>query len=819
MNDLRYAIRMLLKNPGFTAVAVLTLALGIGANTAIFSVVSHVLLRPLPFKDSDRLVSIWERNPARGYEMNNVSPATFVDWKTQTDAFDGIAAFGFHRSLNLTGEHEPERIIGVPISANLFSVLGVHPVHGRVFLPEEEVPDNRSVILGHGLWQRRFGSDPNIVGKTIALDGRSHTVVGIMPPKIVFPGMTGLLMGFFFNRPADIWLPLALPAESLSNRSNHSLFAVARLKSNMPLSQATAQMDALMQRIVKANPADLIGTHAKLIPLHEQSTGSVRSGLLVLLGAVAFVLLIACANVANLFLARAAERQKEIAIRVAVGASRGKIIQQLLAESVLLAVLGGLLGTFFAYWSLDLLVGRVSETIFITTPGWNDIRIDRQVFAFTLFLSVATGLIFGCVPALRATRLDLNQTLKEGLRGSAARFPLRRSLVVLETALVMVLLIGAGLMVQSFVRLQSVPAGFNAARVLTMELSLPDTRYSSPDRWAAFYEQLLQRIRALPGVQSAGATTQLPLSGDVGNTAIQIEGRPPLAPGELQTADWITATPGYFAAMQIPLQAGRLFTEQDRPDSSPVCLISRGLADRHFPNENPIGKRLIVGLGDSITNEIVGIVRDVRQRSLNSGDFPAALIGGQVYLPYLQLSVGSRVSLVIRTASEPLALASAVRGEIAAMDKDLPTSRIRTMETIRGNSIAQPRFRALLVGLFAALALVLALIGIYGVVAYTVTRRTREIGIRIALGAQTADVLRLLVGTGMKSVLAGIAIGAIGAFALGRFLSSLLYEIKASDPLTFVVVAIILAGAALLACFIPARRATKVEPLEALRYE
>jgi putative ABC transport system permease protein len=823
MNDLRFAFRQLLKNPGFTIVAALTLALGIGANTAIFSVVSHVLLRPLPFKEPERLVTLWERNPARGYEMNNVSPGTFADWKTQTDAFDGMAAFGLHRSLNLTGDHEPERIVAVPVSANLFSILGVHPLHGRTFLPEEETPGNHSVIiLSHALWKRRFGADPNIIGKTIALDGHNHTVVGVMPPKIIFPGMTGILMGFFFSRPADIWLPLALPSESLSNRSNHSLFALARLKGGVPLAQAAAQMDALMQRIATANPGELMGTHAKLISLHEQSVGNVRTGLLVLLGAVAFVLLIACANVANLFLARAAARQKEIAVRVAVGASRGQIIRQLLTESVLLAVLGGLLGTLFAYWSLDALLSRVGESIAITTPGWSEIRLDRQVFAFTLVVSLATGLAFGLAPALRATKLDLSQTLKEGQRGAGGsdRFPLRRSLVVMQTALVMVLLIGAGLMLQSFLRLQNVPAGFNTARVLTMELSLPDTRYPKPPQWAVFYEQLLLRIKALPGVQAAGATTQLPLSGDIGNTVFQIEGRPPPPPGEWQTADWITATPGYFGAMQIPLHAGRLFTEQDRHDSARVCVINRNLADRYFPDENPIGKRLVVGLDQSVTNEIVGIVRDVRQRTLTPGeDLPAAIIGGQIYLPYQQFPIWSRLSIVVRTASEPLALANAVRRELAAMDKDVPASRVRTMDMVRGNSIAQPRFRALLIGVFATLAFVLAVIGIYGVVAYTVTRRTHEIGVRMALGAQTRDVIRLFVRKGMKSVLLGIAIGAVSAFALGRLLASLLFEVKPGDPLTFAAVAFALAGAAFLACFIPARRAAKVHPMEALRYE
>jgi putative ABC transport system permease protein len=825
MNDLKFAFRQLLKNPAFTAVAVLTLALGIGANTAIFSVVSSVMLKPLPFTQPERLVTVWERNPARGYDMNNVAPATFTDWKAQSQAFEGIAAFGLHQALNLTGDQEPERITGVAISANLFQVLGTHPMHGREFSADEETPGrDRVVILSHALWQRRFGSSLEIIGKTIALDGNTYAVVGVMPTGFVFPGMTGVLFGFFFSRPADVWLPLAMSADVLKTRSDHSLFAVARLKPGVSLAQAGAEMDALTQRIEQANPGNLMGTHARLLALREQSIGGVRSGLLVLVTAVAFVLLIGCANVANLLLARAAARQREIAIRVALGATRLQVIRQLLTESVALAVLGGALGTLFAVWGVELLVNRVGETVALTTPGWNEIRIDGRMLAFTLLVSLGTGILFGLVPALQATKPDINESLKEGGRSATEgyrRNRFRSSLVVAEMALALMLLIGAVLMLQSFLRLQRVNAGFNASRVITMELSLPESRYPEGPQWTAFYEQLVRRLQALPGVQFAGATTQLPLSGDVGNTTFEIVGAPPAQPGEWTTTDWIAITPDYCRVMQIPLDAGRYFAEQDKNDSPPVCLINQSLAKRYFANESPIGKKLVVGI-NGFTAEIVGIVQDVRQRSLDVDTLPAQLqaaFSSQIYVPYAQLPVRPRMSVVVRAWSDAASLAGALRTEVRAADKDLPVSKLRTMETVRGNSIAQPRFRTMLVALFGAVALVLAAVGIYAVMAYSVTRRTHEIGVRMALGAQREDVLKLVVQQGMGLALIGTVVGLAGAFVLTRLMSGVLYGVSATDPLTFTMVSLGLVGVAFLACYVPARRAAQVEPMEALRYE
>jgi putative ABC transport system permease protein len=835
MNDLRFAFRQLLKNPGFTAVAVITLALGIGANTAIFSIVSSVLLRPLPFKDPDRLVTVWERSVKRGYEMNHVGVATFLDWKTQNKAFESMATFTLDQGLSLTGNHEPERVTAVPVSANLFEVLGVNPTVGRAFRTEEETPGNdQVVILSHGLWQRRFGSDRNIVGKTVLLDGRSYVVVGIMPPGFVFPGMMGMLYGFFYSKPADVWLPLALPAELLRappnaggaspGRSSHMLEVVARLKPDTSLTQASAEMDGIMQRIAQANPGEVIGDHAKVIPLRELSVGTVRSGLLVLLGAVAFVLLIACANVANLLLARAASRQKEIAIRVALGASRLQIIRQLLTESALLALLGGALGTLFASWSTDLIVSSVGDTIALTTPGWTNIRIDRGVLGFTLLISLATGIVFGLVPALQSANPNLNESMKEGERGSTEGFQrnrLRSSLVVTQIALAMMLLTGAGLMLQSFLRLQGVNPGFDIDRVITMELNLPESRYTNQQQRAAFFQRLTEGCRSLPGVQFAAATSQLPLSSDVGNTTIEVVGRAPLPPGQWESTDFISVTPEYLGAMQIRLHAGRFIGKHDTEDSPPVCVINQAVAKRYFANDDPIGKKLKLGVNE-FTPEIVGVVRDVRQRSLDFDRQAASiqkLTSSQVYVPYAQTAMWPRMTVVARASSAPMALANALRAQVRALDKDLPVSKMRTMETVRNDSIAQPRFRALLIVLFGALALALAAIGIYGVMAYAVARRTHEIGVRMALGAQTTDVLKLVLRQGLWLTLTGLALGLAGAFALTRLIAGLLYGVSATDPLTFIIVAVILFAIALLACWIPARRAARIQPMEALRYE
>jgi len=825
MNDLRFAFRQLLKYPGFTIVAVLTLALGIGANTAIFSVVSRVLLRPLPFKEPEGLVTVWERNVKKGYDMNHAGVATFLDWKKQNNAFESMAAFGIDKALSLTGDHEPERVTAAPVTANLFEVLGVNPTLGRYFRVEEEIPgQDQVVILSHRLWQRRFSSDPNLPGKTVLLDGRSYLVVGIMPPGFVFPGMTGVLYGFYFSKPADIWIPLALPPELLDGRSNHFLEVVARLKPGTSVAQASAEMDAMMQRIAEANPRELMGSHASVIPLHELSVGTVRAGLLVLVCAVAFVLLIACANVANLLLARVSQRTKEIAIRIALGAGRLQVVRQLLTESVLLALLGGTLGIFFAVWTTDLFVSRVGDAVALATPGWSDIGIDRGVLGFTLLISLATAVIFGLVPALQSARADVSESLKEGGRGSTEGFRrrhLRNSLVVTQIALAMMLLTGAALMLQSFLRLQGVNPGFDVNRVITMQLSLPESRYTNQQHRAAFLQQLTERLRSLPGVRFAAATSQLPLSSDVGQTTIEVEGRPPLPPGQWDNTDFISVTPEYLGAMQIALHAGRFISDHDTSESPPVCVINQTTASRYFGKENPIGKRLRLGV-NSFTPEIIGVVRDVRQRRLDFDSLSPLIqkmISSQVYVPYAQITLFSSMTVVVRASSAPMALANALRSEVRALDKDLPVSKVRTMESVRAESIAQPRFRTLLIVLFGAMAVALATIGIYGVMAYSISRRTHEIGLRMALGAQTTQVMKLVLGQGMRLAVMGVMLGLAGAFGLTRLMGGLLYGVSATDPLTYAVVPALLLATALLTCWLPARRAAHIDPMEALRYE
>jgi putative ABC transport system permease protein len=826
VNDLRFAFRQLLKNPGFTAIAVLTLALGIGANTAMFSVVNAVLLRPLPFQDPEKLITLWERNDKQGYNQNLVAPANFADWKAQNQSFEQIAIFETSRGLNLTGAEEPVRVIGFKVSANLFSLLGVSPLHGRGFLPEEETPGrDRTVVLSHGLWQRRFGGHEGVIGQAISLDGESYTIVGIMPKGFVFPGATGEFLGGLFSNPCpDLWRPLAISAEMWDARSWHDWQVIGRLKPSVSLAQARVEMDTLMQRMEQANPGQFMGTHCTLVPLREQSVGSVRASLLVLLGAVGCVLLIGCANVANLFLARAAAREKEFAIRAALGAGRLAILRQLLTESVLLAVIGGVLGSLVAWWGVDVLAANVGGNIAVVTPGWNDIGVDGRVLAFTLALALGTGILFGLAPAWQTANTEVNESLKESGRGSTEGFQrqrLRGALVVAEVALAMVLLVGAGLLLQSLLRLQRVNPGFNPSRVLTMQLGLPRSRFPEDRHRAAFVERLCERLKILPGVEFVGATSGLPLTGDRNNYSYEVVGRPPMEPGKWETADTSLVTPDYLRVLQIPLVAGRSFDARDSEGVPLVCLINQAIAQRHFPNEDPVGKKLRLGYGN-LTPEIIGVVPDIKHWALDKGSGPRqrlSLNDAGIYIPYAQEASWSTMTVALRTTGEPMDLAGAVRSVVRELDKNQPIAKMRTMETIVSGTLAQPRFRTLLIGLFGALAVVLAAIGIYGVVSYNVTQRTHEFGIRMALGAQTKDVLRLVMRHGMILAVVGISVGALGTLALTRVISALLFGVRATDPLTFAGVAVLLGLIAFLACVIPARRATKVEPMEALRYE
>ncbi len=792
--DLRYGARMLLKQPGFTLIAIITLALGIGANTAIFSVVNAVILQPLPYAEPERIVRMYGK-----FSQGNqaaTSPPDFLDYRAQNRTFEEFAAVRAD-SFNLTGGTEPERIVGANVTTNFFQAIGVKPVLGRSFAPEEEQEGRaRVAIISEGLWQRRFNLDAGVIGKTLLLDGQSHTIVGVAPNAGRLPDET------------EVWRPLAFDKPNMKVRRFHFLRAFGRLKPGVTLQQAQADLDAVAIGLEKQYPESNTSWRLRLVPLRDELLGDVRTPLYVLLGAVAFVLLIACVNVANLLLARAAGRQKEIAVRCAMGAGRMRIVRQLLTESLLLSVAGGAVGLLLAVWGTEAIVKLAADSI----PRAGEIGVDNRVLAFTVLLSLLTGAVFGLVPALQASRPDFNETLKDGGKGTGAArrgSRTRKALVIAEIAPALVLLVGAGLLIQSFRRLQEVDPGFDPRNVLTMRLFLPESKYGEPGKPRIFFEQLLQRVAALPGVQAVGTTTQLPLRGG-GDTYFKIEGRPFKNPNQQVTALNPAISHDYMLAMSIPLVKGRTFTEQETKETPRVVIINETFARSHFPNEDPLGKRLIIDDGEPLPCEIIGVARDIKQFSLAGSPTPT------MYMPRIETGFAD---LAVRTTGDPLALAAAVRGAVQAIDKDQPIANPRSMEQVLATSVAEPRFRTLLLGLFAALALGLAAVGIYGVMSYTVAQRLPEIGIRRALGAQNADVLRLIVKQGMTPALAGVAVGLAAALALTRLLTRLLFNISANDPLTFIVIAAGLTLVALLACYFPARRATKMDPMEALRCE
>jgi len=802
-NDLRYAIRLQRKNPGFTIVAVIALALGIGANTAIFSVVNTVLLRPLPYKDPERLVMVWEEATKAGYPQDTPAAANFVDWRDQNQSFEGMAAIT-DDSFNLTGSGDPERLEGQRVSTNLFPLLGVEPQIGRVFTAAEDQPGNeRVVLLSYGLWQRRFGGDAGIVGKSLQLSGAGYTVVGVMPARFQFP-----------TADDEVWVPIAFTQEDAANRDRHYLRVVGRLKPGVTLAQAQADMSTIATRLQQQYPQSNTDLGAVITPLHEHLVGDIKPALLILLGAVGLVLLIACANVANLLLARAAVRQKEIAVRVALGARRSRLIRQFLTESVSLSLLGGLVGLVIAYVGLIVLKAFIPENI----SQARAISIDYKVLGFTLLVSLATGLIFGLAPALQSIRFNQAETLKEGGRdaatgGSGKR--LRSLLVMAEVAISLVLLIGAGLLINSFLRLRNVDPGFRAENLLTMKIVLPDLKYERKIQRSAFYTDLVQRVQSLPGVRSAAVTTNLPLYLQGNSISISIEGRPEPPPGQEPIIVTRIISPGYFDTMTIPLLKGRPLTDQDTDDSPNVVVIGESMARRYWPGEEAVGKRIAVGRVKSQEDwlQIVGVVKDVRQFELTADPKP------QMYLTHRQYGFFDAQDLVVKTDVDPASMAGAVRKAVWEIDKDQPVSDIRPMETILADSIARQRFSMLLLAIFASVALVLAAVGIYGVMSYSVAQRTHEIGIRMALGAQTSAVLKLAVGYGLKLVAAGIGIGLVAAFALTRVMSTLLFGVTATDPTTFTLISLLLVAVAAIASYIPARRATRVNPIIALRYE
>jgi putative ABC transport system permease protein len=815
LQDLRYGVRMLMKRPGFTLVAVLTLALGIGANTAIFSVVNAVVLRPLPYAEPDRLVQVWETMP--GNDKRWVAPGNFIDWQNQNQVFEQIAGYS-NANLNLTGEGEPERLTGAAVTDNLFATLGVQAARGRTFLPEDiQRAGGRVVILSDALWQRHFGADQNILGKNLTLDDKSYTVVGVMPAGFAFPAQSEIWVPGDRGSAVSPSLAAQFPESKLgSDRDIHIYSVVARLKSGVSIQQAQSEMSAIAGRLSEAYKETNNGLGVNVIRLHQQIVGGVQSILFILLGAVAFVLLIACTNVANLLLAHATQRERELAIRLALGAGRFRLIRQMLTESMLLSLTGGTIGLLLAMWGVDLFVGLSPGDI----PRLGEVGVDGRLLGFTLLISLVTGVAFGLLPALQATRLDPQHSLKEGgtkaTEGRRSRRA-RNLLVISEIALAQVLLVGAGLLIMSFLRLQAVDPGFNPSQLLTARLSLSVTKYSDQQKKIAFYNQVLERLQAIPGVRSVALVMNLPLSGSNMNRGFLVEGRPEPKPDENVTVDYQVISPGYFSTMEIPVVRGRSFTERDTDAAPRVVIINEIMARKYFPGVDPIGKRIAFGEAskEESWRTIVGIAGNVRHAGINEPAFPGA------YTPYAQdRESWSRMSLVVRASGGDAAgLASAVRKEILAVDPQQPVSNVQTMEQLMAASITRPRFIMLLLGLLAAIALALATVGIYGLMSYSITERTHEIGIRMALGAQGRDVLKMVVGQGLKLIAIGLVIGVAGAFALTRLMSSLLFGVSAFDPLTFMAVSTLLAAAGLLACYIPARRATKVDPMVALRYE
>jgi putative ABC transport system permease protein len=815
IRDLRFGARMLLKHPGFAFVAVVTLALGIGANTAIFSVVNAVLLRPLDYREPGRVVALWENVPAQGGRWR-VTPANFFDWKKQNEVFEAVAAFGAS-TLNLTGVGEPAQLSGSRVSEGYFDVLGVAPALGRAFLPEEYGPGKgQVVILGQGLWRGRFGSDPNVVGKTVRLDGNAYTIVGVMPAGVYPTWPTTSKISFDASR-QEYLVPMSFSPAWAGNRNSHVLGVVARLKPDATLARAQADMNLIARRLEEAYPDSNTGAGALVNPLADEVVGDVRPALLVLLGTVGLVLLIACANVASLLLTQLAARRKEVAIRAALGAGRAQLVGQFLVEGALLSVAGGALGVLLAAWGVDLLLKVMPSEI----PRLDSVGVDARVLLFTLALAAFTSLVFGFVPALQASRADLRETLKEAGRSTGAavfRQRFRRLLVVAQVALAVVLVVGAALLVKSFWRLRQVDPGFNPEHVAVLSLSLPQSKYAEWQKISAFYSQLVERVRGLPGVRSATIAYDNPLTSNWLDS-FTVEGRPDPEAGQTPVECFRPVGHEYFRTVGIELVKGRHFDERDDPVHPGATIVNEAFARKYFPGEEPLGKRLLTSTPARMSGapvptafEIVGVVRDTKFKGLSAESSPA------FYVPAAQFPLSNMV-VMARVEGDPLSYAQPLRDAVWGLDRDQPINAITTLEAIVSEDIAQPRFNMLLMGLFGGLALLLAAVGVYGLLSYSVAQRTREIGVRIALGAQGRDIFRLTVRQGVAPALAGVLIGLAAAFALTRFLSSLLYGMGTNDLTTYAFVAALLTTVALVACIIPARRATKVDPMVALRHE
>jgi putative ABC transport system permease protein len=808
---------MLVKNPGITIIVIIALALGIGANTAIFSVVNAVLLRPLPYQESERLVFLNEKSPV--LDEMSISYPNFLDWRAQNQTFEKMGVYN-RASYNLTGAGEAERIITGQVSADLFSVLRVNPLHGRVFTNDEDKPGGTPVVvLSYGLWQRRFGGQQSVLDQPITLNGKSYTVIGVMPESYAYPSRV------------EMWVPVGQLSDQVSwqNRGNHpGLYGVARLKPGATFEQAEADMNNVGANLEKQYPDSNTATRPRLRPMLEVLVADARSALWVIFGAVGFVLLIACANIANLLLARATARRKEMAIRTAVGASRWRIARQLLTESVLLSLIGGSIGLALARWGVQLILYISPNAI----PRSREIGLDLTVLAFTLGISVLTGILFGLMPAIQAGEVDVHETLMESGRGTSGRQWLRNSLVVVEVATTLVLLIGAGLMIRSFYLLQKVNPGFSHEQLTSFSVSLPQKKYANDEVRQSFYNRLLENIRALPGVEATAAASGLPLGNNGWQTSFVIDGQPPPPREQTPLMEACLVTPDYFKAMNIPVLRGRVFN--DRDDRSHLAgrdlsklnenqrsiagvnkiVIDEEFAKRYWPNEDAVGKRVKLGTApDAPVLEVLGVVGRVKMESLNQNSDRV-----QGYFAFNQSPSGG-MTVIIKGASDPNQLISSVRGVVKSLDPDQPIYSPRTMDEIRAESVAPERLNLTLLSLFAGIALVLAIVGIYGVMSYSVTQRTHEIGIRMAIGARPIDVFKMILGNGMKLALIGVALGLAGAFALTRLMATMLFGVAPTDAVTFGSISALLIAVALLACYLPGRRATKVEPTVSLRYE
>ncbi len=797
MQDIRLAIRSLVHAPGFALVAILTLALGIGANAAVFSVVDGILLKPMPFAEPDNLVMVWEHNLARDRRTNVVSPGNYIHWRERQTSFTDMAAI-FRTSVNLSEGGAPEEVRTQIVGEPLFRILGVAPLMGRTFRPDEDAPPRSKMLISHGLWQRRFGGDPGILGRKVLVSGQPVEVIGVMPP------------GFqFLDRDVDVWMPVALPAEARTPRGR-SIRVVARLKDGVGLQRALDEMRAIHGQLASEFPTTNNGWTANVQPLTEHVAGDLRPTLLVLLAAVGFVVLVACANVAGLLLARAAARQRDIAVRTALGASWSRLARQALAESLTLAVLGGAAGLLLAHWLLRLLLAAAERGL--TLPRAHEIGLDARVLAFTALLCLVTGLLFGLAPALWSRRANVTGSLKDAGRGgtSAKAARARGALVVAEIALAIVLLTGAGLMLRSFAKLMAVEPGFDMTRVMTFSVALPAAQYADKSR--QFFEQLNERLRALPTVTAAGAISFLPMTGPASATSYHAEGQPQLEPGAMPVTEVRVYSGDYFAAMGIPVKSGRLFNADEQREARRVIVISEAMAQQAFPGLDPIGRRILISWTDRSYHEVIGVVGDIRHANLSEPTRP------MIYWPHVQTPYTTMYP-VVRTTGDPNTIAAAARAEVLTLDPAQPIAGVRTLEEIVSVAVAQPRLIARLLAVFAGVALILAAIGIYGVVAYGVSQRTREIGIRMALGATPGSVVKLIVSHGAMLAGAGIAVGVPAALLLAQAMQSMLFETAPGDPMTIGIVALVLVAAALAACLVPLRKALRVHPSDALRSE